>query len=310
MLQQTNQPVEFSAFFTKNKVGKTGLSVTCDVYGPPYQGVIQHLESDVAAVALGGGVYGHQYLNASTYIGGAFHCVFKSSDPTVDAPEIRDVCIVGYQWVQNMDAGSQSILNQIQQLPASVGGGVWNTSPNPPGYQNVGTYGNLLYVLANAPAGSDPLAAVLSASYAPNTAGAALFRQLAYPALVAASTPIPLPVLLETKTIRRGDSYEAPEGRDLRWTIPGLPVTWNYTGARAWVSVGLDGSGLLFPRTEAQIITADPITGTLVVSLALTSTITDTLEPGTYLFDIEIDFADTHPVTVGAGQFVVTADVR
>lgn len=74
---------KFYAFFIASKIGKTGLTVTVDVYGP---GGVE--ASAQAATEIGGGLYSYTHTDATP---GDYMAVFKTADATVDCQHIPDL---------------------------------------------------------------------------------------------------------------------------------------------------------------------------------------------------------------------------
>jgi len=72
---------KFYGFFVASKVGKTGLTVTVDVYDSA--GVAQ--ATGAAATEVGGGLYTYTHTDATD---GDYVAVFKTSDTSVDAQHI------------------------------------------------------------------------------------------------------------------------------------------------------------------------------------------------------------------------------
>ncbi len=70
----------FFAFYTASKQGKTGLTVTVDVYGPAGAEV-----TGAAATEVGGGLYKYTHTDATD---GDYTAVFKTADATVDMQHV------------------------------------------------------------------------------------------------------------------------------------------------------------------------------------------------------------------------------
>lgn len=70
----------FFAFYTASKQGKTGLTVTVDVYGPAGAEV-----TGATATEVGGGLYSYAHTDATD---GDYTAVFKTADATVDAQHV------------------------------------------------------------------------------------------------------------------------------------------------------------------------------------------------------------------------------
>ena len=83
MLEQVSNSVKFLAFYTASKQGKTGLTVTVDIYNPSGTQIV----TDGSATALGGGLYAYT-LSTDNSSEGEYAAIFKTTDATVDAQHI------------------------------------------------------------------------------------------------------------------------------------------------------------------------------------------------------------------------------
>lgn len=131
MPEQINTPLYFEGWFTKNKRGATGLTVTVDVY----RGVTK-VVSDAAAFAVGGGIYGYLSSAGTNNAADKYNAVFKTADATVDYCETPSFVITG-GWVENVNA-------PIGSVPAAI----WNYLAS--ASTTVGSLGKLLVDNLNA----------------------------------------------------------------------------------------------------------------------------------------------------------------
>ena len=99
MLEQVSTSVKFLAFFTASKQGKTGLTVTIDIYDPAGTQIV----SGGSATAIGGGLYAYT-LSTDNSAEGEYAAIFKTSDSTVDAQHIPSLWVLGRAGVENLDA--------------------------------------------------------------------------------------------------------------------------------------------------------------------------------------------------------------
>ena len=99
MLEQVSTSVKFLAFFTASKQGKTGLTVTIDIYDPAGTQIV----TDGSATAIGGGLYAYT-LASNNSAEGEYAAIFKTSDSTVDAQHIPSLWVLGRAGVENLDA--------------------------------------------------------------------------------------------------------------------------------------------------------------------------------------------------------------
>ena len=111
MLEQLSTSVKFLAFFTASKQGKTGLTVTVDLYDPSGSQIV----TGGSATAIGGGLYAYT-LSTNNSAEGEYAAIFKTSDTTVDAQHIPSLWVLGRAGVENLDAtvSSRSTLTAAQ----------------------------------------------------------------------------------------------------------------------------------------------------------------------------------------------------
>jgi len=105
MLEQVSTSVKFLAFFTASKQGKTGLTVTIDIYNPSGTQIV----TAGSATALGGGLYSYT-LSTDNSSEGEYAAIFKTTDSTVDAQHIPSLWVLGRAGVENLDATTSSRL--------------------------------------------------------------------------------------------------------------------------------------------------------------------------------------------------------
>jgi hypothetical protein len=105
MLEQVSTSVKFLAFYTASKQGKTGLTVTVDIYNPSGTQIV----TAGSATALGGGLYSYT-LSTNNSADGEYAAIFKTTDATVDAQHIPSLWVLGRAGVENLDAATSSRL--------------------------------------------------------------------------------------------------------------------------------------------------------------------------------------------------------
>jgi len=105
MLEQVSTSVKFLAFFTASKTGKTGLTVTIDIYDPSGSQIV----TGGSATAIGGGLYSYT-LSTNNSAEGEYAAVFKTTDSTVDAQHIPSLWVLGRAGVENLDAATSTRL--------------------------------------------------------------------------------------------------------------------------------------------------------------------------------------------------------
>jgi hypothetical protein len=105
MLEQVSTSVKFLAFYTASKQGKTGLTVTVDIYNPSGTQIV----TAGSATALGGGLYAYT-LSTDNSSEGEYAAIFKTTDSTVDSQHIPSLWVLGRAGVENLDATTSSRL--------------------------------------------------------------------------------------------------------------------------------------------------------------------------------------------------------
>lgn len=111
MLEQVSTSVKFVAFFTASKTGKTGLTVTIDIYDPSGSQIV----TGGSATAIGGGLYAYT-LSTNNSAEGEYAAIFKTTDSTVDSQHIPSLWVLGRAGVENLDTtvSSRSTLTAAQ----------------------------------------------------------------------------------------------------------------------------------------------------------------------------------------------------
>lgn len=104
MIEQIGNAVKFAAFFTASRQGKTGLTVTVDIYNPAGTLIV----TAGAASALGGGIYTYVLASGSVTTEGEYYAVFKTTDTTVDAQHVPALWVVGRAGIEDLDAAISS----------------------------------------------------------------------------------------------------------------------------------------------------------------------------------------------------------
>ncbi|AKA71970.1 hypothetical protein [Clostridium scatologenes] len=100
MIEQLNNAVKFMAFFTASKVGKTGITVTIDVFNPSGTKIV----TDGSTVELGDGIYTYTLANTNTSSEGEYVAIFKTADTTVDMQQIPSLWIIGRAGIEHLDS--------------------------------------------------------------------------------------------------------------------------------------------------------------------------------------------------------------
>lgn len=115
MLKQIGQSIRFAAFFSASKVGKTGLTVTCDIY----KNSAVHA-TGVSATEGAGGLYSYTLPGASVDVAGNYICIFKTTDASVDLQHMPSYFDVGENWVERIDETTSAAKNLIGTAGANL----------------------------------------------------------------------------------------------------------------------------------------------------------------------------------------------
>lgn len=104
MLEQTGNALKFYAHFVESKVGKTGLTVTVDVYR---NGV--EIVTAGSATEVGDGLYSYELASGSNNAEGEYICVFKTATTSVDQQHIPALWVVNKAGVEYLDASINAL---------------------------------------------------------------------------------------------------------------------------------------------------------------------------------------------------------
>lgn len=108
MLETQGVALKFYAHFVESKVGKTGLTVTVDVYR---NGV--EIVTAAAATEVGDGLYSYTLAAGSNNAEGEYIAIFKTATTTVDQREIPAL------WV--VDKGQVELIDDIKSQTDRIG---------------------------------------------------------------------------------------------------------------------------------------------------------------------------------------------
>jgi hypothetical protein len=118
MIQILGQTLLFEGFFSASRIGKTGLTVTCDVFKNK---TAVPIVSGGAAIELGDGLYYYELAGASVDTVGNYSAVFKTTDSAVDSQHIPALWTIP-TWVGNigtavaLDGGTATLAGMLQKM--------------------------------------------------------------------------------------------------------------------------------------------------------------------------------------------------
>jgi hypothetical protein len=137
MLEQQGNALTFLAFYTENKLGKTGLSVTADIY----EGT-SAIFTGQSATEIGGGLYYYTLSSGNVDANANYVAIFKTSTTTVDQQWIPALWVVGRSWVARVDENVSAAKTLTTGERTSIAAAILNTLTS--GLTTVGSIGKKL----------------------------------------------------------------------------------------------------------------------------------------------------------------------
>ena len=291
MIEQVGVGVAFYAHFVASKTGKTGLTVTVDVWRITEAGVATEVVSGGSATEIGDGLYRYGLSAVSVSDAGEYVAVFKTADSTVDAQHIPAIWAVGRAGVENLDATVSTRLPAASYTAAPTAGTVADAILDD---EEVSAGVTVRQALAAAGGADDPLTNTVPGTYAQGTAGYILGS--INPAQVTIVSPVSSDGM--AITVLRGDDYLLTDNRALTFT----GSTWpSITGASIALKVNFAGTILSY---TGMVTAADSC------YVELTDTQTGAMATGTFDYDLEATLSNGSIVTLVQGQALVTPDIR
>lgn len=108
MIEQLANAVTFLAFYTESKVGKTGLTVTIDVWEIQKDGTSTEVVAGGSATEIGDGLYRYVLASGTVDAEGEYVGVFKTATTTVDQQHLPALWSIQRAGVENLDATTSS----------------------------------------------------------------------------------------------------------------------------------------------------------------------------------------------------------
>lgn len=144
MIERTGQSIRFPAFFSANKQGKTGLTISVTVYKPDNSVLVTGAASELAD-----GYYTFSVSGASVDQIGDYVAIFKTTDTSVDQQVIPSEMCVGRGGLNNLDSTvSSRLASSSYTAPpsaASIASAVWAN-----GTRTLSSFGTLASDVATA----------------------------------------------------------------------------------------------------------------------------------------------------------------
>lgn len=115
-MEQINHALPLRGKFKEHSVGKTGLTVTIDVWKNDVL-----IVDNQACVEIGRGYYKYVLTVGNVDVEGEYYFTMKTSDVSVDSNEIEGVWVIGRAGIENLDAtissrGSQTVLDIVRKF--------------------------------------------------------------------------------------------------------------------------------------------------------------------------------------------------
>lgn len=102
MIEQIGVAIGFYAMFIETRVGKTGLTVTVDVWRVNTSGSATEVVTGGSATEIGDGLYYYQLASGSVTVEGEYVAVFKTATSTVDQQHIPALWVVQKAGVEKL----------------------------------------------------------------------------------------------------------------------------------------------------------------------------------------------------------------
>jgi hypothetical protein len=304
-IQQTGQTVIFYAFFTASKIGKTGLSVTVDIYSPSNTLLVM----GGSALAVGGGLYYYSLTGASTGTAGDYKAIFKTADTTVDRQHEPALWVLGPTWTQNLDA---AVSTRSSHTAAQAAQAVWDYLVS--AATTVGSLGKRLVDFLDVAISSR----LADEDYTAGTGGATAAeiwsnpeRTLTQPAAQVAAivAGADLTIKRTTAAVIALTGLGSLEDRTQLW----FSIKRKASDADSEAMIHLtEADGLVYldgaaaPENTSSLVVTNELTGAL--SISLDAAATRALGAGKYAYDIKALFP-TGPRVLTEGTLAVTPAV-
>lgn len=306
MSEQIGSSLTFLAFFVNFATleGEEDLTITVDVR----RGATS-LVTDVAATELGGGLYEYTLDAGAVDAEGLYSAIFKTTSVNVAQKHLPTVWPVGKGGVENLDAAISS------RLAASSAQAVAQAALTAQGYTttragyidalngivaNIWSYGTrtltgfgtlVTDIWAAATRTLTSYGTLIADFWDTEVPGTFLAGSAGYKIgkIGTANAIVIAPaVAADELRIIAGDDYHAADGREITWTLDGVPDLTSAT-------VTFTGAGI----TKATTTTADTVT------MELDDTDTADIEPDVYEFELAAELVGGAMITLVRGVMIV-----
>jgi hypothetical protein len=124
MIECSGNSIGFYVFYTASKVGKTGLTVTIDVWERVKGGSTAEIVTGGSATEIGDGIYEYVLASGSVDATGEYLAVFKTADATVDQKHIPAVWSINRGGIADISTASTVVEadGEFGTIPADLYG--------------------------------------------------------------------------------------------------------------------------------------------------------------------------------------------
>src|SRR5436190_4898269 len=129
MITQAGEAVLLFGAFTESKLGKTGLTVTVDVYRVTLADLtVSQVVTAGSAAEIGGGGYAYRHVTTSS-AAYYYFAIFKTATTSVDAQHVFSLQIAGIPFAERIDVASSTIHTAVSDLADQVDTWFADTTP-------------------------------------------------------------------------------------------------------------------------------------------------------------------------------------
>lgn len=94
MLAESGNSITFYAFYVESQVGKTGLTVTVDVYQKEKAQAPSLIVNNANVTEIGGGLYYYDLASGSVTVEGEYTAIFSTADTGVDQRDLPAIWVI------------------------------------------------------------------------------------------------------------------------------------------------------------------------------------------------------------------------
>jgi len=310
MHENQGNSVIFYAHYTEGGVSKTGLTVTVDVYEVIRDGTATLIINDGSCTEIGAGLYRYILASGSVDAAAEYVGVFHTATDTVDCQDIPAIWVIDRAGLEKLDSGVTLAATQTGVTIPTV----TNLTNAPTGMALEAT----LTAMKGAGWTDETLVAIKAALDAIDLSGvAAAVWAAAVRTLTQSAASVIATVTGSDITCQRGDSLSASltdVGALTGYSKVYFTVKRDYADADTAAIIQIEKTAGLKYLNGA---TGTPANGSLTIddeatgdiTIALDEVETAKLDPGVYVYDVQVVRTAGTVSTLTAGTFEVAADV-